>query len=113
MFLLKTELDVSEVFVRDIQRLWKIAGQRYHASQQQLQFCVGSYSIYDDLPTDLNQVGVKLLLHPMHPSSMIVQKWTETWSGTYGQHDLHTFATVWHCNLAILTILQTHLPQAQ
>lgn len=43
---------------RDIQRLWRLAGQRYEASQQQLQFTVGSYSIWDDLPTDLDQVTV-------------------------------------------------------
>lgn len=56
-------------FSRDIQRLWKIAGQRYNASQQQLQFTVGSYSIYDDLPTDLDQVSVTLLLHLMLPTA--------------------------------------------
>lgn len=41
---------------RDIKRLWRLAGQRYHASQQQLQLSVGSYDIWDDLPPDLDQV---------------------------------------------------------
>ncbi|KAL3131950.1 hypothetical protein ABBQ38_007646 [Trebouxia sp. C0009 RCD-2024] len=43
---------------RDIQTLWGIAGQRYDESKQQLQLTVGSYSIYDDLPSDLDQVTV-------------------------------------------------------
>ena len=47
---------VNMCLARDIQRLWGIAGQRYNESKQQLQLTVGSYSIFDDLPSDLDQV---------------------------------------------------------
>lgn len=47
---------LNRLNARDIKRLWRLAGQRYQASQQQLQLSIGSYDIWDDLPTELDQV---------------------------------------------------------
>ena len=55
MFML---IQLRQCVFRDIQTLWRIAGQRYQTTEQQLQVTVGSYSIYDDLPTDLDQVSL-------------------------------------------------------
>lgn len=46
---------------RDIVKLWKVSGSRYLAGRQELAEVQGpDYSLYDDFPEELNEVGCGL-----------------------------------------------------